>query len=108
MLIFDQLKRNDPQMRVLTLGVLAGLLILFGSLWRLQVLSASHYREKAKTQSFRTVRIPGQRGQIVDRNGVVLVENRPSFNVNLYLKELRKSFQNAFAAERKKLGKTKL
>jgi penicillin-binding protein 2 len=99
MLIFDQLKRDDPQLRVVTLGILGGLGVLLAGLWWVQIVSARDYRESLQTQSFRTVRIPAVRGEILDRNGVVLAENRPTYNVSLYLEELRKPFKEAETME---------
>ena len=99
MLIFDQLKKNDPQLRVVALVVLGGLGVLLAGLWWVQVVSARDYQANLETQSFRTVRIPAVRGKILDRNGKVLAENRPAYNVNLYLDELRKPFDAAYAAE---------
>src|ERR1043166_4655423 len=99
MLIFDQLKKNDPQLRLLTLALCAGLLVLAGGLWWVQIVSARDYQEHLTTQSFRTVRIPAARGKILDRNGNPLAENRPTYNVNLYLEDLRKQFDAATTAE---------
>lgn len=98
MLVFDQLKKDDPQLRFLATVVLAGLLVLFGGLWWVQIVSSHHFQEKLETQSLRTVRIPAVRGMILDRNGNVLAGNRPSFNVDLYLEELSQNFQTAYAA----------
>lgn len=95
MLIFDQLKRNDPQLRVLTLGVLGGLGVLLAGLWWIQIVSARDYQTDLETQSFRTVRIPAVRGKLLDHNGVILAENRPTYNVSLYLDELSKPFKEA-------------
>src|SRR5436190_3478360 len=100
MLIFDQLKKNDPQLRVLTWGVLIGMGILFGGLWYVQVFSHRHYAENQKAQSFRTVRIPAIRGKILDRNGQALAENQPSYNVSLYLDELRDQFKEEWQRSR--------
>jgi penicillin-binding protein 2 len=97
MLIFDQLKRSDPQLRTLTIGVLVGMGILLAGLWFVQVISYRHYAENQKSQSFRTVRIPAIRGKILDRNGIALAENQPSYNVALYLDELREQFQAEYA-----------
>ena len=97
MLIFDQLKRGDPQLRALTLLVLSGLGMLLAGLWWVQVVSARDYRESLENQSFRTVRIPAVRGKILDRNGNILAENRPTYNISLYLEELRKPFERAYS-----------
>ena len=40
MLIFDQLKKNDPSLRLLALGVFGGLAVLFIGLWWVQPLRA--------------------------------------------------------------------
>lgn len=99
MLVFDQLKKEDPQLRAVSLIVLAGLGILVVGLWWVQIVSARDYQESLETQSFRTVRIPAVRGAILDCNHNVLAENRPTYNVSLYLEELRKPFDAAYFQE---------
>jgi penicillin-binding protein 2 len=99
MLIFDQLKKNDPQLRVVAILVLAGLLVLLGGLWWVQIVSRRDYQANLETQSFRSVRIPAVRGKILDRNGAVLAENQPAYSINLYLEELSKPFEAAIATE---------
>ncbi len=93
MLIFDQLKRSDAQLRLLAVVVTAGLLVLLAGLWWVQVVSFRDYQAHLETQSFRTVRVPAPRGKILDRNGIVLAENRPSYNISLYLEDLSDSFK---------------
>src|SRR5262245_54127213 len=76
--------RREPEpdgtklaLRAATLGVIA--LVLFGvlvfRLWALQVLRSADYVAQANVQNTREIPIPPQRGDIVDRNGVTLVEN---------------------------------
>src|SRR5579883_866561 len=98
MLVFDQLKKDDPQLRFLATVVLGGMLILLCGLWWVQVVSSRVYKEKLETQAIRTIRLPAVRGKILDREGRPLAENRPSYNVDLYLEELSKNFQTAYAA----------
>jgi len=100
MIVFDQLKKNDPHLRTVTWGVLVGLGVLFAGLWWVQVVSHKHYAENQKAQSFRTVRIPAVRGKILDHYGVALAENQPSYNVILYLDELRDQFRAEWARAR--------
>jgi penicillin-binding protein 2 len=95
MLIFDQLKKDDPQLRLLAMVVLAGILVLLAGLWWVQVVSTRRYQEKLEIQSLRTVRIPAVRGRILDREGRALAENRPQFNIDLYLEELSTNYQYA-------------
>jgi len=98
-LIFDQLKKNDPQLRILAVLLLCGLFVLVAGLWWVQIVSSRDYQAHLDMQSFRTVRIPAVRGKILDRNGVALAENHPTYNVNLYLDELRKPFEDACSKE---------
>ena len=100
MIVFDQLNKNDPHLRTVTWGVLAGLGVLFAGLWWVQIVSHKRYAESQKTQSFRTVRIPAVRGKILDRHGAAIAENRPSYNVVLYLDELRDQFRAEYARAR--------
>lgn len=110
MLVFDQLKRSDRPVWVLTLMVSAAMGILLAGLWYMQVMSSKQYEESQKNQSSRRVRYPALRGKILDRNGAALAENRPSYNVNLYLEEFSGQFQDAFAKARagRKLSRTEL
>ncbi|MEP6663911.1 MAG: penicillin-binding transpeptidase domain-containing protein, partial [Verrucomicrobiota bacterium] len=92
MLIFDQLRRDDIRLRIISIGVLVGVVILLAGLWWVQIVSSRRYQENLKNQSFRSVRVPALRGKILDRDGETLAENRPRFDVNLYLEDLRDQF----------------
>src|SRR5882762_9113236 len=96
MLIFDQLKRNDLHLRAVAFGLVLGFGVLVAGLWWVQIVSSRDYQAHMETQAFRTVRIPALRGKILDRNGTILAENRPTYNVSLYLDELRKSFETNY------------
>ncbi len=88
MLIFDQLRKDDRSLRILATGLLVGMLVLLAGLWNVQIVSARKYEDNLRNQSFRSVRVPGVRGKIYDRNGLVLAENGPRYDINLYLEEL--------------------
>lgn len=62
-------------------------------LWQLQILSGAEYNLLAEKNRIRTIQVVAPRGTITDRNGIPLVENRPSFNVLLY----RESVTNTVA-----------
>ena len=89
----DPMHRGNRQLRLLAVAVSVGLLILLAGLWYLQVVASRHYQELIRNQTFRTVRIPAVRGKILDRDGAVLADNRPSYCLNLYIEELRPLFQ---------------
>lgn len=105
MLIFDQLKRGDPHLRALSFVVLLGMGALAGGLWFHQIVFYQRYTQNLKTQSFRSVRLPAVRGKVMDRNGNVLAENRPSYNVDLYLEELRPFFRSEYSSASAELKK---
>src|ERR1041385_3085958 len=96
MLIFDELKRNDPQLRLVATMLALGLFVLLAGLWWVQVVSAREYQSHLETQAYRTVRIPAARGKILDREGRVLAQNAASYNLNLYLGDLQRQFKSEF------------
>lgn len=67
-----------------------GLLVLGVSLFRLQCLNAGEFREGQERQTTRRIRVPGMRGRILDRNGVVLAECRPSRCIQCNLEEFQR------------------
>ncbi|MDI6774711.1 MAG: penicillin-binding protein 2 [Verrucomicrobiota bacterium] len=77
------------RLRILTLGMFLAMAFLVVALWRVQVLHGSRYEKNLDKQSIRRTRIPGARGRILDRHGVALAENRPSFCIAVYVEELR-------------------
>lgn len=52
--------------------------VLLLRLWGMQLLSGASYSRRAEQNLTRDVSIRGARGRILDRNGNVLVDNRPS------------------------------
>jgi penicillin-binding protein 2 len=100
MLIFDELKKNDPHLRLVAMVLAAGLCILIVGLWWVQVVSSREYQNHLETQAYRTVRIPAMRGKILDREGRVLAENRPRYNLSLYLDDLHDEFQKEYSCLR--------
>lgn len=75
----------SPQLalRVAVMGVIAlGLFgIVFFRLWFLQILSGDQYLAQANENRVRNITVPAPRGQIVDRNGAVLADNRSADSV---------------------------
>jgi penicillin-binding protein 2 len=57
------------------------LVILVGRLFALQVVSSERSRELARRNWLRPEYVPGPRGRILDRNGLILAEMVPSFAV---------------------------
>lgn len=76
--------------RIAVLGALlaAALAMIVFRLWSLQVLSGDHYRALARDNGIREIRVQAPRGEIVDRNGRVLVANRTMLALELVPSEL--------------------
>ena len=71
--------------------------IIFFRLWYLQVLSGDQYLQQARDNRVREVRVQAPRGDIVDRNGHVLVENRAATVVQIDPESLPAAERNAAA-----------
>jgi penicillin-binding protein 2 len=85
--------RNDnrlPQARLavasyIIVGMIGVLLIGF---WKLQVIDADKYSSLAERNRVRYIPVIAPRGRMLDRDGRVLVDNRPSFSVLLLRDDL--------------------
>jgi penicillin-binding protein 2 len=77
------------RLRVMLICMMAVFVLLAGGMWRIQVAKGKSYQRDLVKQSVRRVRIPGMRGCILDRHGIRLADNRPSYCIALYLEELR-------------------
>ena len=80
--------RNDnrlPQARLaiasyIIVGMIGVLLLGF---WKLQVIDSDKYATLAERNRVREIPVIAPRGRMLDRDGRVLVDNRPSFSVLL-------------------------
>lgn len=81
----DRGPRLPPRMRgrVAAMAVVACALfgVVFFRLWSLEILSGPQFRAQAATNRDRSDVVPAPRGDILDRNGNVLVDNRPGVAV---------------------------
>ena len=94
--LFESHKGYDPRIRFFYFVTAALLLILAAGLSWEQLFKTDIHHERERQQNQRRVLIPGPRGNIYDRNGQVLVRNRPRIAVVLYLDELRSAFLAEF------------
>jgi penicillin-binding protein 2 len=74
---------QNTNLRILTIKVfgLVLLTILGIRLYNLQINKGDYYEEKARNQQIRRILIPAPRGTILDRNGKILVDSRPTYNI---------------------------
>src|SRR3954454_12250650 len=57
--------------------------IVFFRLWYLQVLSGESYKKEAQNNQLREIKVEAPRGEVVDRDGRVLVDNRTGLAVKV-------------------------
>ena len=79
----DRTQNISARMGVVQALVLGLLGICVLRLYNLQVIHGDYYRERAVNQRLRTLTIQAPRGTILDRNGRVLVDSRPIYDVVL-------------------------
>jgi penicillin-binding protein 2 len=72
-----------PRLAWATVVIVAAFLVLLARLFQLQIVRGDELKGKADENYVKELRIPADRGQILDRNHKVLVDSRPSFNVTL-------------------------
>src|ERR671935_1677781 len=97
-----------PAQFALRVAVLSGLAlvmfsIIFFRLWYLQVLSGDKYLRQAENNQIREITVRAPRGEILDRNGKVLVDNRTALALQLKPTELPHSHRKR-ALEFARLG----
>ena len=75
----------SPRLRMSVIGVvvIGCFVALFARLWYLQVMEAPQLEVQATQNRTRTVAVEAPRGRILDRNGVVIVDNRTSLVVTI-------------------------
>lgn len=66
------------------------LAILGVRLYYLQLVKGEYYSDKAENQRIRLIPIPAPRGAIFDRNGKLLVDSRPTYNITLSNEPIKK------------------
>jgi len=72
------------KLTVVMILICAALSLLTIRLWYLQIIKGDELKQRSENNAVRFRKIQPLRGLIMDRNGFVMVDNRPSFDV-LYL-----------------------
>jgi penicillin-binding protein 2 len=83
MRIYEDLRVVQARLAILQALTVVLLALLVVQFWSLQVLRARHFLDLAENNRSRVVTLAAPRGILLDREGQVLVGNRPSFNVLL-------------------------
>ncbi len=91
-------RRPSAEWRVIFLAffMLCALSVLIAKLWWEQVARGTMWTRKIASRSEVTVRIPSVRGEIRDRNGLTLVANRASYEVDFYLPDMVRGYRKEY------------
>jgi penicillin-binding protein 2 len=73
----------------LKIGVLLLIGLLIFRVWQLQVRDGPYYRDLSQDNRTRAIVLRPARGLVYDRNGLLLANNVPSFNLYVELKDVR-------------------
>jgi penicillin-binding protein 2 len=94
--LIERRTHRNPRL-LLFHGAIIGLVVVLSSgLAYRQLFNSGLYAERERLQNLRRVVSPGPRGNIYDRDGHLLVGNRPRFSVVLDLAELRPEFATEY------------
>ncbi len=85
----DESQNLRLRLRIIQVVVFVLLAVLGVRLYFLQVVNGAYYAERAENQRVRLLPIPAQRGTIFDRQGRILVDSRPIYNVILSREEMQ-------------------
>ena len=100
MAVSEDRRRIGSRLIVLQVGTVVVFAALAISFWMLQVVQYEKYKEMAENNNQRTLALRAPRGVLFDRDGRVLVENRPSFTISIvreHSKDLRRTIQELSA-----------
>ena len=84
-----ELPELQQRLILLKIGVLVVIGLLALRLWQLQVRDGPYYRELSQNNRTRSIILHPARGLIYDRNGKLLANNVPSFNLYVELKDVK-------------------
>lgn len=80
---------HSKRYKTIVLIVVGSFLLLGLRLWYLQIFQGAYYRIKSENNRMRIYEIPPLRGMIFDRNGELLVDDRPAFDLCIIPEECK-------------------
>ena len=80
------MKINDITRRTIIIGAIVAVLAIscIIKLFNLQIVNGEEYRIQADNRTIRTYATKAPRGEIFDRNGVPVVENRSGYSIQIF------------------------
>ncbi|MBU3664687.1 MAG: penicillin-binding protein 2 [Chthoniobacterales bacterium] len=90
--------RRSHEFRIAVIAAVAAacFALLAGKLWYVQVARGAEYTARIRSNSQVSVRLPAVRGEILDRAGVPLAQNRASNAIEFYLPDMVREYRTRF------------
>jgi penicillin-binding protein 2 len=88
----DDVRVQGWRLGVLVIVLFGAMDLLLSRLWTVQVVNSASAQQRSEAQTTVKSRLAPARGAICDRNGLPLAENRPSFDIDFYLGDLRRDY----------------
>jgi penicillin-binding protein 2 len=89
MAIAEDRRRLASRLVTLRVGAALTFVLLAANFWFVQIVQHARFQEMAENNHQRTLALRAPRGVIYDRDGHILVENRPSFNISIVREHTR-------------------
>ena len=89
----------EGRIKFIALAVICVFLFLTLALYKIQVIQGDWFKELARNNRVRKLLIPAPRGNIYDRKGVILADNRPSFDVEVIIEDVPKNKKEDIAKQ---------
>lgn len=84
MIINIPLHSYHKRLKVISAVIIIIVVFFIASFWYIQIIQETKYKRLSQHNYLRIVLLKAPRGEIFDRNGILLASNRPSFNISLY------------------------
>lgn len=86
--IVREVRDSSKRIFGLMIAVSAIVFVLLMRLWYLQIVKVEDFRNMSESNRLRLVPVAASRGTILDRNGIILVDNSPSYSVAVIPQEV--------------------
>jgi penicillin-binding protein 2 len=96
----EQIRFLQERFKFIYAILFIGLAVLLTRMAYLQVLNGEQMRQYSEENRIKRVKIPAPRGMFFDRNGQLLIDNRPAFDVQITPQYLRESGKSKEVIER--------
>ena len=93
--------RTELRLQLIGLIMMVGVGTIATELAKVQLIEGEDWAAKIHTGGQVKVRSPGIRGYIRDRNGVILADNRPSYDIDFYFPDIVQGYEDKLRDARK-------